>query len=104
MGKVMKKTALVLILLAGTGGVFLQDTAVQAQKKDAKKDTAAGTVIIAEGKDGKYRFQVRSADDKYLAGSAAYKTEKEAHAAVEELKKVLAGAKITVEKPDPKGK
>jgi len=104
MGIAMKRSVLMLILLAGMGGVFLHDSVAQAQKKDAKKDASVGSVIIAAGKDGKFRFQVRSADDKYLAGSAAYATEKEAKEAVDELKKVLATAKVTVEKPDTKDK
>jgi len=100
----MKRRILVLLLLSGMVGVTLHDSFAQAPKKDAKAGTAVGNVIVAAGKDGKYRFQVRTAEDKYVCGSGAYATEKDAVAAVEDLKKILATAKITVDKADPKAK
>src|SRR4051812_34519794 len=101
----MKCTALMFALLLGFGGVTLHDSAY-GQKKDPKKGaSAAGTVTISTSpKDKKYRFQVRTADNEYIVGSNAYKTEKEARESIEELKKILATAKDTVEKPDTKDK
>lgn len=77
-------------------------------KKDAKKDdkASAGTVEISEGKDGKFRFAVRNAEGKYLGGSGpvGFATEKDAVAAIEDLKKVLATAKVITKKGDAKDK
>jgi uncharacterized protein YegP (UPF0339 family) len=88
----------VMSLLAGGA----PSTAFAQGKKDKDKEgkktmkaAAAGVIEIGEGKDGKFRFSVRNADGKYLAGSAAYATEKDAREAIEELKEVISKAKVT---------
>ncbi len=97
MGVVLKRTVLILLLLSGMIGVTSHESVAQVKKdKDAKVPAAVGTVIIAAGKDGKYRFQVRTAEDKYVCGSGAYATEKDAIAAVDDLKQILPAAKVTV--------
>ena len=58
-----------------------------------KKPAKTGTIELIESKDGKFRFSIRDADGKYLAGSAVgHATEKETREVVEELKKVLVTA------------
>jgi uncharacterized protein YegP (UPF0339 family) len=84
------------MLVAGT------DTGpvVSAQGAKAK----AGHIEIGKGKDGKYRFTVRDADEKFLALSGAYASEKECREGIETLKKVIVGAKVSVkEVKDTKG-
>jgi uncharacterized protein YegP (UPF0339 family) len=71
-----------------------------AQKKEMK----AGTIEVNKGKDGKFRYSVRNADGKFLAGSTAYATEKEALKGIEELKDVLKTAKVTAKKGGKDGK
>jgi hypothetical protein len=74
----------ILAMLAGS-----LESRAQSKKTAAK----TGTIELIESKDGKYRFNVRDGEGKYLAGSLiGHETEKEARAAVEELKKVLADA------------
>ena len=71
-------------------------SAAQGTKKEVKKDNKAGggTVEIAEGKDGKFRFSVRNAEGKYLGGSGpvGFASQDDAKAAIDDLKKVLATA------------
>jgi uncharacterized protein YegP (UPF0339 family) len=69
----------------------------------AQKDSGKGPYIeVAEGKDGKYRFTVRSADGKMLALSGAHADEKGALKAIEDLKTALKTAKIMPTKKTPK--
>jgi uncharacterized protein YegP (UPF0339 family) len=69
----------------------------------AKKGAKTGTIEIIESKDGKYRFNVRDAEGKYLGGSAlGHATEKQAKEAVEEMKKVLATAIYVSKKTEAK--
>jgi hypothetical protein len=57
------------------------------------KKPAKGTIELIKSRDGKYRFNVRDAEGKYLGGSTvAHATEKEAKEAAEELKSVMATA------------
>src|SRR4051794_28531268 len=64
-----------------------------------KKGAKTGTIEIIESKDGKFRFSIRDAEGKYLAGSAVgHATEKETKEIVEELKKVLVTATYTHKK------
>ncbi|OWK47062.1 hypothetical protein [Fimbriiglobus ruber] len=75
------------------------------KKKDTKKDTktTGGTIEIKEGKDGKYRIGIRDGDGKYLAGSlTGHSTKEEAAKAAENLKEVIATAKIVYPKKDDK--
>ena len=65
----------------------------------AGKKPKTGTIEIIESKDGKFRFSIRDADGKYLAGSAVgHATEKETKEVIEELKKVLPTATYTHKK------
>src|SRR5262249_3714625 len=75
-------TVAVVFLASGTPGTLAQG------KKGGK-----GTIELIESKDGKFRFSVRDADNKYVGGSAGgHATEKEAKEAAEELKRVIATA------------
>ncbi len=99
---------LLLGSIVALSGIDAPHSVAQATKKDAKKDdkAGAGTIEISEGKDGKFRFGVRNAEGKYLGGSGpiGYATEKDARTADDELKQVLATAKITTKKGDGKDK
>jgi uncharacterized protein YegP (UPF0339 family) len=87
--------ALLAIVCAATN-----PTALAQKDKDKSKKGGAGTVEIGEGKDGKFRFTVRDADGKFLALSAPHATEKEARAAIEELREALVKAKVTLKKAE----
>ena len=71
-------------------------------KDDSKKDTKkaavakASTVKIGEGNDGKFRFSIYDADDKFLAMSGANTFESKADAVkgLQELKDALKETKI----------
>jgi len=93
----MRKLYVCVALLAAGAVCGLSGRDALAQ---GKKDKDAGTIEISKGKDGKFRFSVRSADDKFLGGSGpkGLDSEKAARAAVDELKTVLAKAKLTKEK------
>ena len=69
-------------------------------KKDAKdkKDSKAGVIEITQGKDEKYRFFVRDGEGKLLAmsGPGGFATMKEAEAAIDHLKDIVAKAKVNV--------
>jgi len=96
----MKKVLAAMVLVAATTILIsgADSTFAQAKKGAAKKN---GTIELVESKDGKYRFTVRDADGKYLGGSTVgHETEKEARAAVEELKEVLATATYVSKKSD----
>jgi uncharacterized protein YegP (UPF0339 family) len=95
----MRRFAVCLCLLAlFTSFAFMPHNVAVAQK-----DIAKGPYIeVAEGKDGKFRFTVRSADGKMLALSGAHSTEKGALKAIEDLKTALKSAKILPTKTSPK--
>lgn len=61
-----------------------------------------GSIEISEGKDSKFRFSIRNADGKYLGGSGpvGFPTEAAARTAIDDLKKVLATARISVKKEE----
>jgi len=86
--------ALLAIVCAATNPTAM------AQKDKDKKKGGPGTVEISEGKDGKFRLTIRDADGKFLALSAAHATEKEARAAIDELRDALAKAKVVVKKAE----
>ena len=71
-------------------------------KKEDPKKAGKGSVIIKPDAKGRFRISVKNDDDKTLLMSAGngFETEKEARDAIEEIKGILAGAKITVEKAD----
>ena len=106
----MRKTlagGFVLAALILTVGTQPPEVAVaQAKKVDkagkeakAKKETAAkgGVIEIAKGKDDKYRFFVRDGDGKLLAmsGPGGFATVKDAEDAIDQLKEVVARAKVS---------
>jgi uncharacterized protein YegP (UPF0339 family) len=101
--------ALMLAFMVGLSQTSAPRLLAQPPKKDkdTKKDTkkskagsAAGTIEISEGKDGKFRFTIRNAEGKFLALSGAHASEKDAKAAVEELREVVADAKVTKKAKD----
>jgi hypothetical protein len=85
------KNLLVAMVLAGSC-LFL-GAHIAATHAQTKKPAKTGTIELIKSRDGKYRFNIRDAEGKYLGGSTVgHATEKEAREAVEELKKVLATA------------
>lgn len=109
----MTKFVRSLALAAGMAALLIAGGASVApaqDKKDAKgtkggKSTAAGTVEIKEGKDGKFRFNVHDADGKYLGGTAVgYESKEAALKVLDTLKDVLPNAKVVNVKKDDKGK
>lgn len=99
----MKKMIGMLFL----GGAFALaaisgEVSAQDKKKVTPKTTVGGAVVeLVESKDGKYRFTIRDADGKYIAGSAVgHATEAEAKAVVEELKTLIGSAKYVSKKSD----
>src|SRR5262245_31151897 len=91
-------------LLAGLSGTAVPVVVAQATKKDKDKDkdtkgakAGAGTIEVSEGKDGKFRFFVRNADGKLLAmsGPTGFASEKDAEKGIDELREVVAKAKVT---------
>jgi predicted aconitase len=95
---IVATVALLAIVCAATN-----PTALAQKDKDKDKSTkksGPGTVEIGEGKDGKFRLTIRDADGKFLALSAPHATEKEARAAIEELRDALNKAKVTVKKAE----
>jgi uncharacterized protein YegP (UPF0339 family) len=70
----------------------------------AQKDAKAPHIDVTEGKDGKYRFTVRSGEGKLLAmsGPTGYVTEKDAHKAIDDLKTALKTAKVMPTKKSSK--
>src|SRR4051812_38515708 len=102
---VMKKLLAATFLTAAIMMLAQGNTSTFAQAKKAKASTKTGTIELIESKDGKYRFSVRDAEGKYLGGSAVgHATEKEARAAAEDLKSVLATAVYVSKKSDEAAK
>jgi uncharacterized protein YegP (UPF0339 family) len=90
----MRQLLVCLALLAGFVAVAtVPDAPVVAQ--GAKDSTKAPHIDVTEGKDGKYRFTVRSGAGKLLAmsGPTGYATEKDALKAIDDLKTALKTAK-----------
>ena len=101
------RSLVLMLAMAGMSGTVLsvssiaQEKAKDLKKDDTKKDTKkaaikASTVKIGEGKDGKFRFSIYDADDKFLAMSGANTFESKADAVkgLEELKAALKETKI----------
>jgi uncharacterized protein YegP (UPF0339 family) len=114
-GVTMRRTILGGLVLAGLFigvGTTIPDSVVAQAKKDDKagKDKGAksgkdkndakgaGVIEVTKGKDDKYRFFVRDADGKLLAmsGPGGFATTKDAEAAIDTLKEVVAKAKVNV--------
>jgi uncharacterized protein YegP (UPF0339 family) len=89
----MRQLVVCLALLAGFAAVvcIVPDTAVIAQ--GTKKEPY---IEVNEGKDGKFRFNVRNAEGKLLAqsGPTGFADEKTALKAIEDLKTALKTAKV----------
>jgi uncharacterized protein YegP (UPF0339 family) len=99
----MSKLLFSAVLFAGMAGLVSTATLPTAPAQDKKKatvDTRPGKVVVSEGKDGKFRFVVRDADDKYLAQSGAFEKKEDAMKGIEALKEAL--AKATITGPAPK--
>jgi hypothetical protein len=95
------------ILTAAT--LLIATGATNAFNQSKKPTSKGGTIELVQSRDGKYRFNVRDAEGKYLGGSTVgHATEKEAREAVEEMKRVLATASYVSKKSegskDDKGK
>lgn len=92
--------ALVLGALIVAGGMGPDAVVAQVKKDDkttkARKDTKAGVIEIAKGKDDKFRFFVRDSEGKLLAmsGPGGFATPKDAESAIDQLKEVVAKAKV----------
>jgi len=64
-----------------------------------------GEIQVREGADGKFRFQVRNADDKYLAGSlTGYEDKNDALKAAAEFKAIVGESKVVFSKVTAKDK
>lgn len=95
----MKKLIGMLMLTVVTVYMVSGSSELLAQSK--KPTTKSGTIELIHSKDGKYRFSVRDAEGKYLAGSpVGHETEKEAREVVEDLKKVLVSATYVSKKAE----
>lgn len=93
-------TAAMLAFSVPSSAPLLAQAKKDTKDKDTKSKTAktaAGVIEIGEGKDGKFRFFVRDEDGKLLAmsGPGGFASEKEARAAIDSLKEVVAKAKVT---------
>lgn len=67
-----------------------------SQTKPESAKSSVGSIQIAEGKDGKFRYKLVDADNKYVMSSImAYESKEAAAKAVQNMKDVLATAKIT---------
>jgi uncharacterized protein YegP (UPF0339 family) len=77
------------------------------KKEEPAKSTAKGSVVVKPDARGKYRVSIRNEDGKTLLMSSTgftFDSEKEAIAAIEDIKSILATSKVTVEKADEKDK
>ena len=99
------KNLLFAVILAGGSlllGSHIADVHAQTKKP------AKGTIELIKSRDGKFRFNVRDAEGKYLGGSTVgHATEKEAKEAAEEMKAVMATATYvskSAEEEKPKDK
>ncbi|MFM7149150.1 MAG: hypothetical protein ACKO23_04840, partial [Gemmataceae bacterium] len=86
--------AMVFVSSSANVQVFAQAPKKEKDTKSTSK-AASGTVEISEGKDGKFRFFIRNSDNKLLALSMGFSSQKDAGEAVDELKEVLAKAKVS---------
>ncbi|MFO0879856.1 MAG: hypothetical protein U0840_21120 [Gemmataceae bacterium] len=100
---------LVLAMMVAAGADVGPRALAQGTKKDkdtktTKSKGGTGTVEVNEGKDGKFRFFIRDAEGKLLAMSSpsGFATAKDASKAVDDLKEIVATAKVTVGKAPAK--
>lgn len=78
-----------------------RDAGAQVKKKET---AAGGTIEINEGKDGKFRFNIRDADGKLVASSSltGFASKDDAIKGLEKLKAILPTAKMAEGKKDDK--
>ena len=97
----MQKYITATLLMAGmlfATNAFSPTASAQKDKVKVDPKGGAGHIEIGKGKDSKFRFSVRDADGKYLAGSSPHATEKECREAIETFRKVVATAKVSMKK------
>lgn len=111
----MKKTLRSVALMLAMGGLsastisivssnsIAQDKKDAKKKDDAKKSEKIGSVVIKEGKDGKFRFSIYDGDEKFLgmSGPQGFPTKEDAAKGLERLKAVLKDAKTEYAKAEP---
>lgn len=104
----MSKLARCLALVAAMLAVSVFALSIAEAQEKGKKATGktTGIVEVNEGKDGKYRFNVRDNDGKLLAQSAltGFATKDDAMKGLEKLKDALENPKITTGKKAAGGK
>lgn len=93
MNKMIGGLGVTLAILTMT---FSTGHSVPAQASAATAEDAPGLVEIKEGKDGKFRFNIRNGDGKLLAmsGPSGYKTVEDVEEILEQLKDVIKTAKV----------
>lgn len=106
MKKYLRSAALMLAmggLSASMISIVSSDSNAQ-EKKEAPKKKAdkIGSVVIKEGKDGKFRFSIYDGDEKFLgmSGPQGFPTKEDAAKGLERLKSVLKDAKTEYAKKD----
>jgi uncharacterized protein YegP (UPF0339 family) len=117
MTKWIRSLALASVFAIGAGTVVtLSSPAVLAQAakgkpavdpkkpEEPKKSAAKGSVIIKPDAKERFRISIKDEEGKTLLMSAGngFATEKEARDAIEDIKAILASAKVTVEKASDK--
>jgi uncharacterized protein YegP (UPF0339 family) len=108
----MRKLGLGALLMAAMVFSVASGTLLAQGKKDGPAKGKGPVIEINESaKDGRFRFVIRDADGKYLAGSLVngYATEKDALKAIEDLKSALSKGTVVKQKkgeeiPKDKGK
>jgi hypothetical protein len=92
------------VVILANGGPFVVVAADKADKVKDRKADSKGVVEITKGKDDKFRFFVRDGEGKLLAmsGPSGFESPKDAEAAVDHLREVLAKAKVHVKDKDDK--
>ncbi|HVK18879.1 MAG TPA: hypothetical protein VM533_18255 [Fimbriiglobus sp.] len=104
----MRKLVRCLALVTAMTTVSVAALSVADAQEKGKKATGktTGIVEINEGKDGKFRFNVRDNDGKFLAmsGPTGFATKEDAAKALEKLKDALENPKVTSAKKAAGGK
>ena len=100
----MSKLARCLALVAAMATVSAAALSVADAQEKGKKAAGktSGTIVVNEGKDGKYRFTIRDTDGKFLAQSSpiSFATKDDALKGVEKLKAALENPKTTYGKSE----
>jgi uncharacterized protein YegP (UPF0339 family) len=97
----MRRFHLAVLLMAALLGVSASDSLLAQDKKDPPAKGKGPIIELNESlKDGRFRFVIRDAEGKYLAGSLVngYATEKDALKAIEDLKMALSKGKLVKQK------